>query len=755
MNSDFTQQQTLGELEKAEQLSLQVNEPPAEINGLRIEKLLGQGAFGQVWLGRDLNTGRQVAIKFYLYRGGVNWSLLDREVKHLVNMSTGRYIVQVLGVGWDSEPPYYVMEYLENGSLEDLIRSQGALGVQTTVSILKDIAEGLSFAHSKGVLHCDLKPANVMMDHDWRPRIADFGQSRMTDEQTPSLGTLFFMAPEQADLDASPDTGWDVYALGAIAYCMLVGSPPYRTPEMIETLDTADSLIDRLERYRRVIRKSPPPRLHHQRKNVDKELCQIIDRCLAPDPKDRFANVEQVLTALDQRTSARSRRPLLLLGILGPILFLVVMLLFSARSIGVAKQESLQQTMELSLKSNQFAAQLAAKTLESEIARLFALIEQEASRQELRTLLNTVHRSKSGVLQQLARRDISNKELSQLRTELANTSEQKKLQEYISNRLREIIEQPGGGEAVFNTLFVNDSFGNNLGIEFLNPADATLQNPVGRNFAHRSYFLGTRFDRKDAPKSELLPTRHTHLSAAFRSTATGRWKIGISAPVWASDTESDSASNDNNQEPIGVLVLTIDLGDLKLLPEKFHDYGTESSSGSRDRFAALIDGREGNGQGTLLQHPYLDTPAARKPDARVPRIGQNFLSDLKQSGGIVDYEDPSSKYENGESYHGTWIAAMERVRIAPSHETKARNTGDSDLWVIVQERGSRVAAPVVQLGSRLQSESYIELAAVVIVMLALWYFVFVQSNANLNVASQSASSKGVSETGTWAAETKK
>ena len=100
MNADHTQQQSLGGLKKAEQLSLQSTIPPAEIPGYRLERLLGQGAFGQVWLGIDLNTGRPVAIKFYLHRGNMNLPLLNREVSHLVNMSAGRHIVQVLAVGW-------------------------------------------------------------------------------------------------------------------------------------------------------------------------------------------------------------------------------------------------------------------------------------------------------------------------------------------------------------------------------------------------------------------------------------------------------------------------------------------------------------------------------------------------------------------------------------------------------------------------------------------------------------------------------
>ncbi len=86
----------------------------------------------------------------------------------------------------------------------------------------------------------------------------------MSHEQQPSLGTLFFMAPEQADLAASADARWDVYALGAILYTMLVGTPPYRNPEVVETLDSATSLPARLERYRNAIHSAPFPKQHHR-----------------------------------------------------------------------------------------------------------------------------------------------------------------------------------------------------------------------------------------------------------------------------------------------------------------------------------------------------------------------------------------------------------------------------------------------------------------------------------------------------------
>ena len=87
---------------------MEATTPPADVPGYRLTQFLGAGAFGQVWVGRDLNTGRDVAVKFYLHRGGVNWSLLSREVKNLVQMSADRYVVQVLEVGWDVDPPHDV-----------------------------------------------------------------------------------------------------------------------------------------------------------------------------------------------------------------------------------------------------------------------------------------------------------------------------------------------------------------------------------------------------------------------------------------------------------------------------------------------------------------------------------------------------------------------------------------------------------------------------------------------------------------------
>ena len=115
---------------------MEATTPPADVPGYRLTQFLGAGAFGQVWVGRDLNTGRDVAVKFYLHRGGVNWSLLSREVKNLVQMSADRYVVQVLEVGWDVDPPFYVMELVRGGSLEDLLKVRRHLPTDQAVEMV-------------------------------------------------------------------------------------------------------------------------------------------------------------------------------------------------------------------------------------------------------------------------------------------------------------------------------------------------------------------------------------------------------------------------------------------------------------------------------------------------------------------------------------------------------------------------------------------------------------------------------------------
>ena len=718
---------------RAEELSLRATVPPAQVPGYRLERLLGQGAFGQVWVGNNLNTGRTVAIKFYLHRSGVNWSSLTREVKNLVSMAGNRFIVQVLEVGWDAEPPYYVMEYLENGSLDDLIRSRGAMPPSKAVELFSDIAMGLNHSHGKGVLHCDLKPANVLLDQDWLPRLADFGQSRLSNEQTPSLGTLFYMAPEQADLNALPDARWDVYALGAIFYCMIVGSPPYKTPDTVTTLDTAASLPERLKRYRDTIFKSHFPRAHHRVRGMDRWLVAIVDRCIAKKPEDRFANVQQVLAAIERRQMARLRRPLMLLGIVGPILLLAVMGLFARRGVLLASHDTTQQMQEGALESNLFAAKFAARTLESEMASLFKLIEEDARESELENrFVSLVDEAGESFLQALAK-SANGRTPPEFITKLESLASRLKLEKYLEKRLTEIRSQAESSQKPtrFDSMFITDRFGNILAGSFTSDR---VVNPIGSNVAYRSYFSGQSRDLDEkTPRLQIPRTTSSRVSVPFKSKTTNRNKIAVSTPISVMLDEDPDKKDEQPQRVEGLLVLTINVGDFELLSEdeerETPDEGRTSNL--KNRFAVLVDGQVGTrdggaSEGTLLQHPIFRKIAVTSVspyEKGIPfQIDREMFKTLQEDGGTLEYVDPVSTDPRGREFGGKWIAAMQKVDIS-RRDAEREHKQSTDLWVLVQERADSITAPVAAMETRLIQEGMIALFALLAVVSMLWIVV--------------------------------
>ncbi|MCE3017087.1 MAG: protein kinase [Pirellula sp.] len=721
---DATLNQTMGEQMRAEELSLRATVPPAQVPGYKLDRLLGQGAFGQVWVGTNLNTGRTVAVKFYLHRSGVNWSLLTREVKNLVSMAGNRLIVQVLEVGWDAEPPYYVMEYLESGSLDDLIRKRGAMPVSQAVAIFADIARGLNHSHGKGVLHCDLKPANVLLDPELQPRLADFGQSRLSSEQTPSLGTLFYMAPEQADLNAVPDARWDVYALGAILYCMLVGVPPYRTPDTVSTLDTATSLSERLKRYRDTIHKSQFPRQHLRVRGMDRWLSAIIDRCLAKKPDDRFENVQQVLEAIERRQIARLNLPMMLLGIVGPILLLTVMSLFFWRGVAVAERESANELKEMVLQNNLFAARLGARTLEKEIESLFRLIEEEAKSSEFEKLFTEANDAAGNDLLTALIEDESTPEERQM---LLDVPQRLQLEKHLVERFNKIKAPSGGRKNTtrFASLFVQDRWGTMIAAAF---TDGTSNTGVGYNFAYRSYFNGQSQDSDEAiSPRKFQGTKFSHVSVPFLSTTTNRWKIAVSTPI--SINFEPTTTEDTTRSITGVMVLTINLGDFDLLPDDM-PAGSDGGSRQSDRLAVMVDGHAGTGfekgtrEGTLLQHNAFSLPSWENTSSHASRyqIDEELLTKLKGEG-TYKYIDPVSLDDAGKAYAGEWIAAMAKVEVLRKSIDSLERREPANLWVLVQARAKTVTDPVENMGRKMMREGFFALLTMLAMICSLWVFV--------------------------------
>jgi serine/threonine protein kinase len=721
MSSDFTEQQSPADLQRSKDLSLERTHPPTEVPGYEAQRFLGSGAYGEVWVGVDRNTGRKVAIKFYAHRRGVDWALLAREVEKLRFLSADRYVVQLLDVGWEAEPPYYVMEYVENGSLDDLLRRQGTFSVPEAAEMFREIAVGLSHSHGKGVVHCDLKPANILLDQDHRPRLADFGQSRLSHEQKPALGTLFYMAPEQADLEASPDVRWDVYALGAILYTLLVGSPPHRNDAVADEMAAAEDLADRLARYRHAIRTAPPPTEHRKVPGVDKALAEIIDRCLAVNPDDRFANVQEVLDALAARARARERLPMMVLGFIGPLIVLLVTALFSWRGYSQAVQNAEADYRQLAIENNQYAADLAAEKVTSEIGRYFRIAAEEANAPGFWPKFFEVV-DKSPSLTKLADPQTKEGDLAPARAAFYEELERRALDRYLLERLKSYQRQADRDERAprFASIFVTDRVGTQIASAF---DDESVSKSIGGNWAHRTYFHGDPVELPPFPRPQAN-ARHieqTHLSAVFLSTTQQKWKVAVSTPIYREDPDKAG-----QQVFEGILVLTVNLGDFEI--------SRSALSPAHDRFAVLVDGRAGDDQGTILQHPLYNELQQQLgflpqeffgPEYRVP-------PELLSAGAGTLYNDPLSRYpaatgvkldariaELTKTYERQWLAAAAPVQPPIG----AGQNSQSGLLVLVQSDYQTVVRPARQLGQQFVKNSFWMLVVMAAVSLGLWYIV--------------------------------
>lgn len=249
-------------------------EGPPQIAGYQLETLQGRGSFGEVWSGLQLRSGQKVAVKIFLTTD----PSFHKEVERLSQVAEHPNVVSLLDADLEGQPPYFVMN-LYPGSLADWFKRQTLpIDPAPVTKWLEQIARALRHTHQRGLLHCDLKPSNVLLDIEGQAQLADFGQSILRESGTRSLGTTGFMAPEQAEARAVPDIRWDIYALGATVYYLLSGA-----------------------RFEGI----PLPKLN---KLVDTDLAAIVHACLALDPARRPEGMPAILDDLERR---RRKLPLL------------------------------------------------------------------------------------------------------------------------------------------------------------------------------------------------------------------------------------------------------------------------------------------------------------------------------------------------------------------------------------------------------------------------------------------------------------
>ena len=262
-----------------------------EIPGYKLVCEIGRGTFGAVWKAEREQTGQSVALKIVDQGENLNWDYFRRELDFLREIEEHPHTLTILDAQLESNPPYIVMPLAEGGSLEQALES-AAPEVKRVEKWMWQMAEALAFIHSKGVIHCDLKPSNVLLSSGGDIRIADLGQARRTGHGV-AMGTIGFMAPEQCDEKSrsSPSVSWDVYGFGATVYWLLTGKIPrmagLEKPSLTEYLEAVKT--NRLE---------PIARLNPK---ADSQLAAIVESCLSLDPEARTPSIDAVLLDLERR----------------------------------------------------------------------------------------------------------------------------------------------------------------------------------------------------------------------------------------------------------------------------------------------------------------------------------------------------------------------------------------------------------------------------------------------------------------------
>lgn len=290
----------LSELDTARAAALletaEEEDPPEAIGPYRIVRRIGGGGMGTVYLAHDPRLDRAVAVKLLRRRsalGAARDRLIDeaRAAAGIDHPNT----VPLHEVGETSDGRLYLaMAYAGDRTLADLLR-RGPLPTGEAVAIAARIADALAAAHRLGIVHRDVKPSNVILSDDGRPRLVDFGIAAVAGRDSSvgaTTGTLPYMSPEQTRR-ASTDHRTDVWSLGVVLYEMLTGRRPFRG-------DDAPGLI-------RAIREQEPRPLRDVRPDVPSRLADLVERCLARDPVDRPAGAEAIARELDEVASQLER----------------------------------------------------------------------------------------------------------------------------------------------------------------------------------------------------------------------------------------------------------------------------------------------------------------------------------------------------------------------------------------------------------------------------------------------------------------
>ena len=264
-----------------------MSEPILLNNRYRLEEQQGSGGMAMVYRAHDLMLERTVAIKLLRADFSSDPDFRERfrqEAKAAANLSHPN-IVTVHDFGLDDGRLFIVMEYVPGTDLKTILKQRGRFSLDETIALMVQACAGIGYAHRAGLVHCDIKPQNMLVTPDQRLKVVDFGIARALasispDEQTDVVwGSPQYFSPEQA-AGAAPSPASDVYSLGIVMYEMLTGQLPF-------TASTAEELA-------RMHREVPPPSPRRLNPAIPAQLEQILLKVLSKEPTARYRTADQL-----------------------------------------------------------------------------------------------------------------------------------------------------------------------------------------------------------------------------------------------------------------------------------------------------------------------------------------------------------------------------------------------------------------------------------------------------------------------------
>lgn len=265
----------------------------------RLTERIDEGGAGEVWQARDERLARDVAIK--ILGPSADDAFRERFADEARRAASVLHpnVVTVFDEGRDGDDAFMVMELVRGRTLREVVADRGPLRPHEAARLVAQIAAALDAAHEAGVIHCDVKPANVIVDQQGTAKLTDFGIARAArgPREHELIGTARYIAPERIE-GRAPTERSDVYSLGLVAYELIAGRPP--NAEM----DTEDLLRVRLD--------GRPPSLRSARVGINEEIDRVVAKALARDPQGRYASAgafARDLLAASQRDDATGVLP--------------------------------------------------------------------------------------------------------------------------------------------------------------------------------------------------------------------------------------------------------------------------------------------------------------------------------------------------------------------------------------------------------------------------------------------------------------